>query len=143
MIKNLLTSSALVLSFTLISFNAKAQENDISVMKQQSEVLKLNADLMDKKIDWEKEKQNNTKIQASVASLNKKSDNETDDYHPSKDPKDTAKDAKNAAKILKLTESANKDLERSNNKMIDIEGDIRKLEKKLEKLKYTVELKEK
>ena len=143
MIKNLLTSSALVLSFTLISFNAKAQENDISVMKQQSEFLKLNADLMDKKIDWEKEKQNNTKIQASVASLNKKSDNETDDYHPSKDPKDTAKDAKNAAKILKLTESANKDLERSNNKMIDIEGDIRKLEKKLEKLKYTVELKEK
>lgn len=143
MIKNLLTSSALVLSFTLISFNSKAQENDINVMKQQSEVLKLNADLMDKKIDWEKEKQNNTKIQASVASLNKKSDNETDDYHPSKDPKDTAKDAKNAAKILKLTQSANKDLERSNNKMIDIEGDIRKLEKKLEKLKYTVELKEK
>lgn len=143
MIKNLLTSSALVLSFTLISFNAKAQENDINVMKQQSEVLKLNADLMDKKIDWEKEKQNNTKIQASVASLNKKSDNETDDYHSSKDPKDTAKDAKNAAKILKLTQSANKDLERSNNKMIDIEGDIRKLEKKLEKLQYTVELKEK
>ena len=49
MIKNLLTSSALVLSFTLISFNAKAQENDINVMKQQSEVLKLNADLMHKK----------------------------------------------------------------------------------------------
>ena len=66
MIKNLLTSSALVLSFTLISFNAKAQENDINVMKQQSEVLKLNADLMHKKIDWEKEKQNNQKISGTV-----------------------------------------------------------------------------
>ena len=111
-------------------------------MKEQSEVMKLSTDLLNYQIDLEKEKQNNAKISASVESLNKKSNSEADGYHCSNDPKSTPKDAKNAAKILKLTESANKDLERSNNKMIDIEADIRKLEKKLEKLRYTVEIKE-
>ena len=141
--KKYFLASVFIIAFSIFSGNLKAQDKDIAVMKQQSEVLKLSTDLMNYQIDLEKERQNNVKIQASVESLNKKSNDEAEDYHSSEKPKDTAKDAKNAAKILKLTESANKDLERSNNKLIDIEGSIKKVEKKLEKLNYTVEVKEK
>jgi uncharacterized protein YlxW (UPF0749 family) len=47
------------------------------------------------------------------------------------------------AKLLKETQSANKDLAKSNDKIIDLETDIKKLELKLEKLKFLVEFKEK
>ena len=135
-------STVFVLGLMTFSFHAKAQQQDLLVMKQQAEVLKLSTDLMNTKIDLEKEKQNNVKISGDVESYNKKSDNSTDDYTAS-DPKSTAKDAKSTAKVLKKTETANKNLEKSNNKIVDIEGEVRKLEMKLEKLKYTVEVKEK
>lgn len=135
-------STAFVMVLMTISFQANAQQQDLSVMKLQAEALKLTTDLMNKNIDLEKEKQNNVKISGDVESYNKKSDNKTDDFSAS-DPESTAKDAKNTAKVLKKTETANKNLEKSNYKIIDLEGDVKKLEMKLDKLKYTVEVKEK
>lgn len=50
---------------------------------------------------------------------------------------------KKTVKLLKETQSANKDLAKSNDKIIDLETDIKKIELKLEKLKFLVEFKEK
>ena len=123
-------------------FSVQMNAQDLNVMKEQREVLKLHTDLMDKKIDLEKENQNNAKIKGTAEGLNNKSDKKTDNFSSS-DAASTAKDAKNTAKLLKKTESANKDLDRSNNKVISLEADIRKLETKLDRLKYTIEVKEK
>lgn len=129
------------LGFVMISINGNAQKQDLKTLKQQSQVVKLNADLVAKKIDLEKERQNNIKIADEVKYLDKKADKTTNKFSPS-DPKTTAKDARNAAKLLRQTESANKDLRRSNLKLEKIERDILKLEEKLNKLQYAVEIKE-
>ncbi len=127
-------------SLLFLSLGLKAQE--LNAMTQQREVLKVYTDLIDKQIDLEKEKQNNIKILDKTKDLNHKSERKTDRFNSS-DPNSTADDARKTAKLLKRTESANKELQRSNNKIVDMEGDIRKLQMKLEKLKYAVELKEK
>lgn len=111
-------------------------------MKKQVETLKIQTDLLNKKIDLEQELAKNLKAQNAAESLNKKSDNKADSYKPS-DANSTAKDAKKTVKILKEAESANKDLLKSNNKIAELEADVKKLEMKLEKQKFQIEIKEK
>lgn len=50
---------------------------------------------------------------------------------------------KKTAKLLKETESANKDLAKSDDKILDLQADIKKIEAKIERLKFAVEFKEK
>lgn len=126
----------------LAAFSTQVKAQDISALKDQKEALKLSLDLIDKKIDLAKEQKDNEKIQGNVNDLNKKSDRKSDSYSPS-DAESTAKDAKKTAKVLKEAESANKDLVRSNEKIADLQKDISKLQDKLNKQKYTVEIKEK
>ena len=73
-----------------------------------------------------KEQQDNSKIKEKVEGLNNKSDRKTDNFSSSDSPESTAKDAKKTAKLLKETQSANKDLAKSNDKIIDLETDIKK-----------------
>lgn len=130
---------ALIFGFGLLS-SVNAQ--NIEEMKVQKEVLSLHTSMMEKKIDLEKEKLNNTKLKDAAEGLNRKSDRQTNDYKPS-DANSTMTDAKKTAKTLKKTESANKDLDRSNNRIISYEADIRKIQTKLDRLKYDIEIKEK
>lgn len=136
-----LISLVFALGFVMISINGTAQQQDLKTLKQQSQVVRLNADLVTKKIDLEKERQNNLKLSEEVKYLDKKSNRTTNKFSPS-DPRATAKDARNTAKILRQTEAANKDLRRSNLKIEKMERDILKLEEKLKNLQYAVEIKE-
>ena len=122
----------------MISVAGSAQEQNL-ILRQQAQVVKFNGDLVNKKIDLEKERQINLKIAEEVKTLDKKSDRATNKFSPS-DPKSTAKDARDAAKVLRRTEVANRDLRRSNMKIERIERDIKKLEEKLDKLQYTIEI---
>lgn len=137
--KTKMISSILFIGLLMLSINANAQKQDLKTLKQQSEVVKLNADLVAKKIKLEKERQHNIKLAEEVKYLDKKADKTTNKFSPS-DPKTTAKDARNAAKLLRQTEAANKDLRKSNLKLEKIESDILKLEEKLHKLEYSVEI---
>lgn len=119
----------------VFSNQIKAQE--IDVLMQQKEVLKLTTDLLERKIELEKETRNNTKIRGNVEKLNKKSDKMTDQFGLST-PIATAEDAKSTAKMLKKTESANRELFKSDNKLINIEAEIKKIELKLERMQYDV-----
>ena len=123
----------------MISVAGSAQEQNLKILRQQAQVVKFNGDLVNKKIDLEKERQINLKIAEEVKTLDKKSDRATNKFSPS-DPKSTAKDARDAAKVLRRTEVANRDLRRSNMKIERIERDIKKLEEKLDKLQYTIEI---
>ncbi|WP_373707530.1 hypothetical protein [Kaistella sp.] len=136
-----LISLVFALGFVMISINGTAQQQDLKTLKQQSQVVRLNADLVTKKIDLEKERQNNLKLSEEVKYLDKKSNRTTNKFSTS-DPRTTAKDARNTAKILRQTEAANKDLRRSNLKIEKMERDILKLEEKLKNLQYAVEIKE-
>ncbi|GAB0155970.1 hypothetical protein CHRYSEOSP005_12320 [Chryseobacterium sp. Alg-005] len=129
-------------SLLFFSFSAKAQMQDVSAMTQQRDVLKLYTDLMDKQINLEKEKQNNAKILGKTEGLNNLSDKKTDKFSAS-DPSSTAKDARKTAKLLRQTESANKELQKSNYRIVNMEGEIKKLQMQLDRLKYAVEVKEK
>ena len=129
------------LSFVMISINGIAQQQDLKTLKQQSQVVRFNADLVAKRIDLEKERQHNLKLSEEVKYLDKKSNRATNKFSPS-DPRTTAKDARNAAKLLRQTEAANQDLRRSNLKIQKMERDILKLEEKLKNLQYSVEIKE-
>ena len=71
----------------------------MKVRESQKELLELHTDLLDKKIDLQKEFDNNSKIKKEVESLNQQSEKATSKYESS-DPKSTAKDAKNTAKLL-------------------------------------------
>lgn len=133
-------TGALCAALLFLSFSAKAQLQDVNVMTQQRDVLKLYTELMDKQISLEKEKQNNAKILNKTEGLNNQSDRKTDKFSAS-DPNSTAKDAKKTAKLLRQTESANKELQKSNNRIASMEGDIKKLQVQLDRLKYTVEVK--
>lgn len=138
--KKKITTFLLAIGFSTISYHLRAQ--NISELNDQKEVLELFRDLMDKKIDLAKENEENSKIAKDVVNLNKKSDKSTTQYSPS-DPETTATDAKKTARILRKVEDANRDLTKSNGKILDIESDIKKLEMKLDKLSYTIELKAK
>lgn len=127
----------IVLCTGISVFNNKINAQDIDVLVQQKEVLKLTAELVDRKIEWEKETYNNNKIKENVEKLNKKSDKMTDQFGLST-PIATAEDAKSTAKMLKKTEAANRDLFKSNNKLINIEAEIKKIQLKLERMQYDV-----
>ena len=129
------------LGFVMISITVTAQQQDLKTLKQQSQVVRLNADLVAKRIDLEKERQHNLKLSEEVKYLDKKSNRATNKFSPS-DPRTTAKDARSAAKLLRQTETANKDLRRSNLRIEKMERDILKLEEKLKNLQYAVEIKE-
>ena len=139
--KNYLLSTIVV--FGIAAFSSTVQAQDMNEMKKQREALKTSTDLMDKRMELLKEQQNNEKKQSTANSLNNKADKRADGFSNEDDAAAVAKNAKNAAKALKKSESANKDLQRSNSKIIDIEGDIRKLELKLNSMDYVVEVKEK
>ena len=129
------------LSFVMISINGTAQQQDLKTLKQQSQVVRFNADLVAKRIDLEKERQHNLKLSEEVKYLDKKSNRATNKFSPS-DPRTTAKDARSAAKLLRQTETANKDLRSSNFRIEKMERVILKLEEKLKNLQYAVEIKE-
>lgn len=126
-----------MLGIGIAGFTNSAKAQEIELMKEQKEVLELNTDLIEKKIELQKEMLDNIKIRETVDELNRKSDKKTDQFDIST-PKATAKEAKNTAKILRKTESANHDLYKSNRKVADIEEDIRRIEAKLERLQYDV-----
>lgn len=140
--KTKLIALLLIFGFTMISISAPAQEQNLKEMKQKALVVKIKGQVIAKKMDLEKELQNNAKITKEVESLNKQSNKATNKFSPSS-PKDTAKDAKNTAKLLRKTEAANKDLRSSNQKIAKLEKDLAKLEEKLNKLDYAVELEKK
>lgn len=139
--KNYLLSTVVV--FGIAAFSSNVQAQDMNEMKKQREALKTSTDLMDKRMELLKEQQNYEKKQSTANSLNNKADKRADGFSNEDDAATVAKNAKNAAKALKKSESANKDLQRSNSKIIDIEGDIRKLELKLSSMDYVVEVKQK
>ena len=67
--KNLLKFS---LAFGLFLFSSQFFAQDLETLKQQKESLKLNTELIEKKIDLLKEQQDNSKIKEKVEGLNKK-----------------------------------------------------------------------
>ena len=69
--KNLLKFS---LAFGLFLFSSQLFAQDLETLKQQKESLKLNTELIEKKIDLLKEQQDNSKIKEKVEGLNNKSD---------------------------------------------------------------------
>ena len=97
---------------------------------------------MEKKIDLEKAKAERDKRETKAQDANAKADNYGSDFSKNSEA-DKASDEAKAAKAMKKAKSANKNLERSKDKIIDLEGDIRKLESKLESARYRVEVIEK
>ncbi len=131
-------------AFLLISAGTSAlYAQSAAEMKKQVETLKLQTEILNKKIDLENEKTRNEKLKGNVEKINARADRKTGDYSSSNDPGATAKDAKNAAKLLKETESVNRDLQRSSTKMVDLTADIQKLQIKLDRQTYKVEITEK
>ena len=122
--------------FVAVAFSAntlKAQSTD--EMKKQVETLKLETDLLNKKIDLQNERDRNAKVQDDANALNRRSEKRTNDQD------ETERDAKKTAKVLKNAESKNRSLMKSNSKIVDLEADIKKLEMKLDKQKYRVDFK--
>lgn len=51
----------------MILINGNAQKQDLKTLKQQFQVVKLTADWVAKKIDLEKERQNNVKVSGKIS----------------------------------------------------------------------------
>lgn len=131
-----------ILFLGMAGFATKVKSQSVAEIKEKQELLKVYSELFNKNLELAKEKENNVKIAAEVNSLNKKSDRKTDKF-TSSDPNSTSQDAKNTAKLLKKTESANKDLLKSNTKIKSIEAEISRIVTKMESYKYVIEIKNK
>ena len=132
-----------VVVFGLAAFTSNVQAQDLNTMKKQRETLKTSLDLFDKEIELLSEKQNNEKKVELANSLNRKADKTSDGFSKSDNVKNVANNAKDAARALKKSESANKDVLKSNNKIVDLEADVRKLKLKLDAMEYRVEVTQK
>ena len=137
MIKNIF---AAVLFTVAASFTQNLKAQNVNEIKEKKELLKLYSSLLDKNVDLAKEKEVNVQLAEEVKSINKKTDRKTDDF-TSSDPNSTSIDAKKTAKLLKKAEAANKSLHKSNEKIIGIESDIKKIINKMEGSKYEMEIK--
>jgi inhibitor of KinA sporulation pathway (predicted exonuclease) len=137
--KNYYFTGMIGAALMFVSLNVNAQSQSLQVMNQEKEVLTIQTQLKNKQIALEKEKLDNAQILEKTNGLNKKS-NENSLVLNSSKPGSAADDAKNAAKILKKTESANKELRKSNAKIASIQKDIDRLENKLNRLNYTVDV---
>lgn len=127
----------LFVGFIVYSPAVSAQDQNLNELNQKADLLKISADLFSKKIHHEKERLHNLELAKKVEVLNSKSNKITNRFAPSS-PKETAKDAKSAAKILRETESANRNLRKSNLKILDLEKDLLKIEEKLSKYDYAL-----
>lgn len=116
---------------------------NLETLKNQKEAVEIQLDLLDKKNDLEKAKIEKQKREEKAVDLNNKANNKGDKFKGAENADKTSDDAKAAAKAFKKAENANKSLERSNDRIIDLEADIKKLESKLDRAKFSVELKEK
>ncbi len=113
------------------------QAQNLEVLKEQRQAVKLNLDLIDKKIDLEKAIAERDKREAKAAEANSKAESVANtDATASSDPKE----AKKAARIVKQAESATKSLERGNNAITKMEAEIKALEEKIDSAKYIVEI---
>ncbi len=119
------------------------QAQDLETLKKQRESVKFKLDLIDKKIELEKAIADKDKREVKAQDLNEKADSTGGDFSENSSAEKATDEAKAAAKALRKAENANKSLARSRNRIIDLEGDIRKLESKLESARYEVELREK
>ncbi len=139
MIKKLFT---ILLFAGVCIFGTQIKAQDLKEIQQKKELFKVYTQLLDKNVELAKERQNNVQLTAIVNSLNKKSDKKTDKF-TSSDPENTSTDARNTAKLLKQTESANRDLAKSNSKIKSLEAEVRKIVMKMEKFDYVIEIKNK
>lgn len=137
--KNYYFTGIIGVALMFISLNANAQSQSLQVMNQEKEVLTIQTQLKNKQIALEKAKLDNAQLLEKANNLNSKSNGNALVLNSSK-PDSAADDAKDAAKILKKTESANKELRKSNAKLASIQKDIDRLENKLNKLNYTVDV---
>lgn len=113
------------------------QAQNLEVLKEQRQAVKLNLDLIDKKIDLEKAIAERDKREAKAAEANSKAESVANtDATASSDPKE----AKKAARIVKQAESATKSLERGNNAITKLEAEIKAIEEKIDNAKYIVEI---
>lgn len=134
--KNYLTGLfGLILLFFSLNMNAQSLKS----MDQQKAVLELQTQLKTKQISLEKEKLKNAQILQRTNDLNNKS-NDTDVTLNSATPNSSVDQAKDAVRALKRTESANRDLDKSNKKIQSLENDIQRIQAKLQKMNYTVDI---
>ncbi|SEW32606.1 hypothetical protein SAMN05421841_2316 [Chryseobacterium wanjuense] len=134
--KNYLTGLfGLILLFFSLNMNAQSLKS----MDQQKAVLELQTQLKTKQISLEKEKLKNAQILQRTNNLNNKS-NDTDVTLNSATPNSSVDQAKDAVRALKRTESANRDLDKSNKKIQSLENDIQRIQAKLQKMNYTVDI---
>src|SRR5690349_6052781 len=128
--KNYLTGLfGLILLFFSLNMNAQSLKS----MDQQKAVLELQTQLKTKQISLEKEKLKNAQILQRTNNLNNKS-NDTDVTLNSATPNSSVDQAKDAVRALKRTESANRDLDKSNKKIQSLENDIQRIQAKLQKM---------
>lgn len=139
MIKNLFAALLLTVA---ASFTQNLKAQNVTDIKEKQELIKLYSSYLQKNADLAKEKEVNDKLSDEAKALNKKSNRETDNFTAS-DPSSTSLDAKETAKLLKKTEAENKNLHKSNERIISIESDIKKLENKMDGSKYEIEIKKK
>lgn len=130
----------LIVVFSVVSAGfsgAKAQE--VETLKQQREAVKLNLDLIDKKIELKKAIEERDKREAKAVEANARAEGiSTVDGNASSDPKEIKK----AQRTVKQAETANKNLQRGNDKIVDLEAQIKGLETRIENAPYRIEISE-
>ncbi|MGE6218272.1 SlyB protein [Nubsella zeaxanthinifaciens] len=114
------------------------KSTELQKYEARQQVLELNTDRNELKIELEKERITNEKLKKDVANLNAKADRNTSNFSAS-DPSSTASDAKSTARLLNDVEKANKRLQKSDKKIESLQKDIEKLDDKIGKLNKQIE----
>lgn len=123
---------------SLLGACSTAKSPDLQKYEARQEVLALNTKRNNLKIELERERIANEKLQKDVADLNKKADKNTSKFAAS-DPSSTASEAKLTASLLNDVEKANRKLQKSDKKIKNLNKDIKNLDEKIGKLNKKIE----
>ncbi|MDO4225016.1 MAG: SlyB protein [Bergeyella zoohelcum] len=119
---------------------AGSATSQMQTLKSQEQVLKLNTELNNLKIQREKQSQEVTKLQYAVNKLDAQADAKTNEFSASNsDAATTVKTARKTGHLLKETQKANSHLAKSQEKLKSLDQQILKVQEKLDKLNKGVE----
>ena len=134
--KKIILASIMMLS---IGITANASNQEIRDLKAQQKALKLQTQLTNTQLEYEKAVVNLAEVKSKASAVNAEANNSVVTGLSTRNPEASAKAAKDRVKILKEANKMNKKVAKEEKKVEKLQKKIEKLQGEIDKLRQKVE----
>jgi hypothetical protein len=134
--KKIILASIMMLSFGI---TANASNQEIRDLKAQQKALKLQTQLTNTQLEYEKAVVNLAEVKRKASAVNAEANNSVVTGLSTRNPEASAKAAKDRVKILKEANKMNKKVAKEEKKVEKLQKKIEKLQGEIDKLRQKVE----